>query len=84
MKNFKFRVRVQFKDGILDPQAEVIFQKIQHLEFSQVKTLTCEKSFLLELEAPSSAEANQVVRRLAQDLLSNPVMESFEVEEVAS
>jgi phosphoribosylformylglycinamidine synthase len=80
MKDFKLRVRVRFKEGILDPQSEVIFQKLKQMEFEALQFVECEKSFLLGLKAEDESEATDLARQMAQQLLANVVMEIFEVE----
>jgi len=83
MKDHRVRVRVRFKDGILDPQAEVIYRQIHQMEFSSVESVTCEKSFVLVIQAESEAKALDISREVAQKLLVNVVMESFEVEAIS-
>lgn len=80
MKTFEIQVRVRFKEGILDPQAESIFKALQKLQFSAVKDLRCERLFVVKVEAEDSSQALEMGREMARKLLANVVMESFEVE----
>ena len=80
MKEQRVRVRVRLKEGILDPESEVIFQQLHSMEFSSLQTLEKEKSFILGFQVETESEAIDLARKAAQQLLSNVVMESFEVE----
>lgn len=80
MKEQRVRVRVRLKEGILDPESEVIFQQLHSMEFSSLQSLEKEKSFILGFQVETESEAIDLARKAAQQLLSNVVMESFEVE----
>lgn len=80
MKNFNIQVRVRFKEGILDPQAEVILKALQNLDFRSIQSVECEKIFQLRLEAENEGQAIEIGRQSAQKLLANLVMEDFDVE----
>jgi len=80
MKNFRAQVRIRFKDGILDPQAEVIQKALESLDFKTVQEVCCEKVFVLGLLAENEEHARIQAREMSEKLLSNVVMEDFEVE----
>lgn len=80
MKTFEVQVRIGFKEGLLDPQAEAILSALHKLNYSQVESLKCEKLFLLSLQAKSESQAVTLGREMANKLLANLVMENFEVE----
>lgn len=80
MKTYSVQVRVRLKEGILDPQAEAILEGLKRLEFSSIKSLRCEKLFVLEIESETSGQAVEQARKMAHQLLANLVMEDFEVE----
>ena len=82
MKKFQIEIRVQFKEGILDPQAEAIQSALQKLQFNAVQSVRCDKVFLISLLAASESEAVDLGRKMANQLLANVVMENFEVEVV--
>ena len=82
MKTFQIRVRVEFKDGILDPQAEAIQSALKKLQFRSVENVRCDRVFQIGLQAESENEAVDLGRKMANQLLANVVMENFEVEAV--
>lgn len=82
MKAFQLQIRVQYKDGILDPQAEAIQTALKRLEFQSVEEVRCDKVFLVKLRAENETKALDFGRKMANQLLANVVMENFEVEVV--
>lgn len=80
MNPYEVRVRVGFKEGILDPQADATFAALHKLNFESLKNVRVEKAFVLDIEAKDEASAIEIAREAAQKLLANLVMESFEVE----
>ena len=82
MMSFQLRIRVGFKEGILDPQAEAIVSSLRRLDFKTVDSLQAQKLFLITLSAESEAQAVSLGREMAQKLLANVVMENYEVEVV--
>jgi phosphoribosylformylglycinamidine synthase PurS subunit len=72
-------VLVRPKAGILDPQGEAVESALEHLGFS-VSGARVGKVIDLELQAADAAEAKAQVERMCEQLLANPLMESYEVE----
>jgi len=75
----KATVLVRPKHGILDPQGEAVESALGHLGFS-VSDARVGKVVDLEVEASDAAEARAQVERMCEQLLANPLIESFEVE----
>ena len=75
----KATVLVRPKEGILDPQGAAVETALGHLGFS-VSEARVGKVVDIEVEAGSKAEARAQVERMCEQLLANPLMESFEVE----
>lgn len=82
MKDFQIQIRVRYKDGILDPQAEAIFSALKKLQFKAVERVECDKVFQIQLKAEDESQAVNLGRQMANQLLANVVMENFEVEVV--
>jgi phosphoribosylformylglycinamidine synthase len=77
---FRFAVNVTPKEGILDPQGRAVEQSLPHLGVSGVAHVRVGRRVELTVEAADLAAARAVVDRLAGELLSNPLIEQFEVE----
>jgi phosphoribosylformylglycinamidine synthase len=75
----KVTVLVRPKDGILDPQGEAVEGSLRKLGFS-VGGARVGRLVDLDVDAPTSEEARLQVERMCQELLANPLIESFEIE----
>jgi phosphoribosylformylglycinamidine synthase PurS subunit len=84
MSDFRFAVNVLPKAGILDPQGRAVEGSLGHLGLDGVSGVRVGRRVELTVEAASEAGAREVVERLARELLSNPLIESFEVEPVGA
>ena len=74
----KARVLVRPKAGILDPQGEAVSSALGHLGFA-VSEARVGKVIDLEVEASDEAEVKSAVEKMCEQLLANPLMESWEV-----
>jgi phosphoribosylformylglycinamidine synthase PurS subunit len=72
-------VLVRPKQGILDPQGEAVETALEHLGFS-VSAARVGKVVDIEVDAGTPDEARAQVEKMCQQLLANPLMESYEVE----
>ena len=70
---------VRPKPGILDPQGEAVGSALGHLGF-EVRDARVGKVIDLELEAVDAASAKAQVERMCEQLLANPLIESYEIE----
>ena len=78
----RFAVNVTPRPGILDPQGRAVEQSLSHLQISGVSGVRVGRRVELTVAAPTEGEARAVVDRLAHELLSNPLIEAYEVEEL--
>ena len=72
-------VLVRPKQGILDPQGDAVESALGHLGFS-VSEARVGKVVDLEVDASDATEARTQVEQMCEQLLANPLIESFEVE----
>ena len=72
-------VDVMPKPEILDPQGKAVQGALPRLGFTGVAEVRQGKRFEIELEGEATEERLDDVRRMAETLLSNPVIEDFEV-----
>lgn len=68
-------VEVMPKPEILDPQGKAVARALPRLGFTGVSEVRQGKRFELELEGEATPQALEEVRRAAETLLSNPVIE---------
>ncbi len=70
---------VRPKSGILDPQGEAVETALEHLGFS-VSGARVGKVIDLEVQASGETEARAQVEKMCEQLLTNPLIESYEIE----
>jgi len=75
----KATVLVRPKQGILDPQGQAVESSLRHLGFS-VGEARVGRVVELELELADPDEARAQVERMCEQLLANPLIESYEIE----
>ncbi len=75
----KATVLVRPKPGILDPQGQAVENSLRHLGFA-VAEARVGKLVELEVEADDAADARTQLERMCEQLLANPLIESYEIE----
>ena len=74
----KATVLVRPKPGILDPQGQAVESSLRHLGFA-VAEARVGKLVELEVEIDDAAEARTQLERMCEQLLANPLIESYEI-----
>jgi phosphoribosylformylglycinamidine synthase PurS subunit len=72
-------VLVRPKSGILDPQGAAVETALEHLGFA-VSGARVGKVVDLEVSSDDATEARAQVEKMCEQLLANPLMESYEIE----
>ena len=80
MSEYRFAVNVLPKEGILDPQGRAVEGSLGHLGVEGVSAVRVGRRVELTVEASSEGDARSTVERLARELFSNPLIESFDLE----
>jgi phosphoribosylformylglycinamidine synthase subunit PurS len=75
----KATVLVRPKPGILDPQGQAVESSLRQLGFA-VADARIGRVVDLEVEASDEVAARAEVERMCQQLLANPLIESYEIE----
>ena len=75
----KATVLVRPKPGILDPQGQAVESSLRHLGFAVEGTLVG-RLVELEVDADDAGAARAEVERMCEQLLANPLIESYEIE----
>lgn len=79
MPIFQATVTVTLKPEILDPAGEATTHVLQNMGY-QVKGLRIGRHIRLSLEAQDAAAAERLTRQMAEELLANPIMETYQVQ----
>ena len=79
----KFRVSIERKPGLSDPEGTTTKKALTDLGFDGVETVSFGRIISIAIEAPDSGAARSEVDSMCAKLLANPVMESYTVEPVS-
>jgi phosphoribosylformylglycinamidine synthase len=71
-------VLVRPKPGILDPQGQAVEASLRQLGFS-VADARIGRVVDLDVDASDPGQARDAVERMCQQLLANPLIESYEI-----
>ena len=80
---YRAQIVVSLKDGLLDPQGKAVEGSLPALGWTNVSAVRVGRYVQLDLEADGADAAEDQVRRMAERLLSNPVIETFDVVEIS-
>ncbi len=79
----KAKVLVTPKAAVLDPQGAAVREAMQHLGFTGAREVRIGRYLEIELEGNAAAQEPKL-RELCRDLLSNPVIEDYEVQDLGA
>jgi phosphoribosylformylglycinamidine synthase subunit PurS len=82
--SFRYAVNVTPKPGILDPQGRAVEGSLGHLGIAGVSGVRVGRRVELTVDADDEPAARSVVERLANELLSNPLIEAYAVEPIGA
>lgn len=71
-------VIVKPKEAVLDPQGSAVRDAMRHLGMPEVKSVRIGKFMEIDVEG-DAADLEQRLHGLCRDLLSNPVIEDYEL-----
>ena len=74
----KATVLVRPKAGILDPQGDAVHESLRHLGF-EVGGARVGRLVELEVDAQDAEAARAEVEKMCDQLLTNPLIESYEI-----
>ena len=78
----RYAVNVRPKPGILDPQGRAVEGSLGHLGIAGVTAVRVGRRIELTVMAQDEAAARAIVERLATELLSNPLIEAYDIEAI--
>ncbi|PSR21247.1 MAG: phosphoribosylformylglycinamidine synthase [Sulfobacillus acidophilus] len=79
MPQFEAVVTIELKPDILDPAGEATGHVLQQLGYP-LEQLRIGRHITLTVQAADVAQAERLVGEMAQNLLANPVMETYQVQ----
>ncbi len=76
---FTVQIKVMPLKELLDPQGKAVLGGLENLGLGGVEDVRIGKNITLRINADSAEKAKQIAEEASKKLLSNPVMEYFEV-----
>jgi phosphoribosylformylglycinamidine synthase PurS subunit len=76
---FEVRVEVTHRPGILDPAGATVERALPALGWGNVSQVRIGKSIRLVIDAPDEAAATAQVEEMCRRVLTNPVIEDYEL-----
>lgn len=74
---WRVQVEVMPKKGILDPQGAAVEEALHSLDYKEVEDLRIGKVMQFLLEGSSQQEVEEMVKKMCEQLLANPVIEEY-------
>ena len=80
MKKFKADIIVTLKKGVRDPQGTAVDTVLRRTGLEENAGVQVGKFFTLSVSGNDEVDARDKLNKICEDVLSNPVLESYEVE----
>ena len=77
---YKAEVVVTLKDGIRDPQGTAIDTVLKRTSMEEDSEVRVGKYFNLFVNADNDEKANDKLHKICEEVLSNPILESYRIE----
>jgi len=77
----KVQVLIRLKAGVLDVQGKAVERSLTGLGFDDVNAVRIGRLIEMEVGASNLDKAKQEVTKMCQELLVNPIIESYEIRE---
>jgi phosphoribosylformylglycinamidine synthase subunit PurS len=74
------RVRITLRDSVLDPQGEVVTRSLRTLGYDNVSHVRVGRLVELVVNETDADVARREIDAMCQQLLANPVIESYDVD----
>lgn len=72
-------IRIRLKKGVADPEGANTKKALELLGFSDVAGVKSSKCFSIRLGTDDEAVASELVERMCQNLLANPVIHDYDI-----
>ncbi len=80
MKKYKADVVVTLKKGVRDPQGTAVDTILRRTGLEESASVQVGKFFTLSVTGNDEIDARNKLNKICEDVLSNPVLESYEIE----
>ena len=73
----KVRLEIKLNPDILDPKGDAINNALKQMNFKSVSSVRQGKLIELDVDTSSQEKARNLVKKMAEELLVNPIMETY-------
>lgn len=77
MKTFEVEVRIWLKPSVFDPQGDAALKALHTLGYEEASSLRIGKYMHMNVQAETEAAARERIEEMCEQVLSNPVMETY-------
>lgn len=78
----KFNIRIMPRDSVLDAQGRTLEKTLRDMGYQQVSHIQVGKNIQVEVDSFDESEAQIEVRKMAENIFHNPLIEKFEIERI--
>lgn len=82
MKKFEVTAYVFRKVACCNPEEPTTLKALHRLDMEDIQSIRMGRCFLIVVKAPGEQEVRQIAEKACEKLLTNPVMEQFEIEKI--
>ena len=79
MKIFVYKIITKLKEEIKNPQGEVVENIARRLSISSNLKVNTGKFYEIEIFDENKVEADKKIKRISKEILTNPLVETFEI-----
>ncbi len=79
----KVQVLVRLKPGVLDVQGKAVERGLQENGYQDISDVRVGRLVEFQVQASSLEQARPKIEKICNDLLANPIIESFEIKSAA-
>lgn len=76
---YQVQINIMPLKALLDPQGKAVTSSMKNIGINTIENVRIGKHITLEVEAANEDEARKTVEKACNELLHNPIMESYEI-----
>ena len=80
MANYKAKIKITLRKGILDVQGKAVENALHSIEFQMISDVRIGRYVELEIIADSKDNAMELVSSASKKLIANPIIEDYSIE----
>tara|TARA_Y100000748_G_scaffold251110_1_gene216254 strand:- start:521 stop:769 length:249 start_codon:yes stop_codon:yes gene_type:complete len=77
---FLVKVQVKLKSTVNDPEGQTILEALQRLNHKEIMSIRTGKYFELTIDSDNDIEVAAIVEKVCEDVISNPIVETYTYE----